>query len=64
MPKTIDIDELHLTLRVPTDLPDAEAQTVRRTLAGDESMGRLRRAIRAAVRAFPELAAVRLSLTR
>jgi hypothetical protein len=64
MAKTVVIDELHLTARVPADLPDADAEAARRTLAGDDFTERLRRAIRAAVRAFPELVAVRVSVTR
>ncbi len=58
------IDELHLTIRVPSDLPDADAQAVRRTLAGRDFMSRLRSAVRAVVRAFPGLAPVRVSITR
>lgn len=64
MAKRVVIDELHLTLRVPNDLPDAPADAVRRTLAGDDFMTRLRRAVRAALRGPPELAVVRASLTR
>lgn len=64
MPKTVVIDELHVTLRVPADLPDAAAEAVRQTLAGVDFTARLRRAVRAVVRATPELAAVRPSLTR
>ncbi len=64
MAKTVVIDEIHLTARVPNDLPEAEAEAVRTALAGGDFMGRLRRAVRATVRTFPELSAVRLSLTR
>jgi hypothetical protein len=64
MAKTVVIDELHITVRVPNDLSDDEAEAVRRTLAGDEFMDRLRRAIVAAVRAIPELSSCRVSLTR
>jgi hypothetical protein len=64
MAKTVVLDELHLTLRIPEDLPDGEAETIRRTLAGDDFMSRLRRAVRAALRSVPELNAVRASLTR
>lgn len=64
MAKTVTLDELHLTLRIPNDLPDEEVETIRRTLAGDDFMSRLRRAVRAALRAVPELSAVRASLTR
>lgn len=64
MPKTVVIDELHLTVRVPADLPEADAEAVRRTLAGAEFMARLRRAVRLVVRASPELTRVRVTLTR
>lgn len=64
MAKTIVIDELHVTVRVPHDLSDDEAEAVRRTLAGYEFMARLRRAIRNAVRGLPDLTACRVSLTR
>jgi hypothetical protein len=64
MAKTVVIDELHVTFRIPNDLPDTDAEAIQQTLDGDEFMNCLRRAIRAAVRAFPELAAVRVSLTR
>lgn len=64
MAKTVVIDELHMTVRVPNDLPDDGAEAIRRTLADDDFMNRLRRAVRAALRAFPELAAARISVTR
>ncbi|AMV28902.1 hypothetical protein VT84_31200 [Gemmata sp. SH-PL17] len=62
--QTVLIDDRHLTIRVSNDLPEADVDAVRQTLAGDEFMDRLRRAIRAAVRAFPELTPCRISLTR
>lgn len=64
MAKTVVIDELHLTVRVTAGLPDEQALAVREVLSGAEFLDRLRRAIRAAVRAFPELVAVRFTLTR
>jgi hypothetical protein len=64
MAKSVIIDEIHLTIRVPDDLPDDRADTIRRTLAGADFMSRLRRAVRAVIRAFPELSVVRVSLTR
>lgn len=53
-----------MTVRVPADLRESEAGTVRRTLLGKDFLRRLRRADRAAVRAFPELTRSRVSLTR
>lgn len=64
MAKTVVIDELHVTFRIPNDLPESEAEAIRQALDGDDFLNRLRRAIRAAVRALPELAVVRVSLTR
>lgn len=64
MAKTVTIDEIHLTLRVPNDLSDEATERIRDALASDEFMNRLRRAVRAALRPFPELAVVRVSLTR
>ena len=64
MPKTVVIDEIHVTVRIPGDLPEAQADAVHRALAGEDFMSRLRRAVRAALRAFPELAVARVSLTR
>ncbi|VTT98791.1 unnamed protein product [Gemmataceae bacterium] len=62
--RTVVIDEVHLTVRIPAGLPDNEAEEIREALAGDEFMARLRRAARAVVREFPALALVRVSLTR
>ncbi len=64
MAKTVVIDEIHLTIRIPSDWPDARAEEIGRTLTGADFMTRLRRAVRAALRAYPELAVVRVSLTR
>jgi 2'-5' RNA ligase len=58
------IDEIHLTVRIPGDLAEDEAEAVRDVLAGEEFMARLRRTVRAVVREFPKLNAVRASLTR
>lgn len=53
-----------MTIRIPNDLPDAQAEDIRRTLSGDDFMSRLRRVVRAVLRALPELTVVRGSLTR
>ena len=62
--ESVLLDEIHLILRMPTDLPDAEAEAVRKTVAGIEFLDRLHRAVLDAVRTFPELTAVRASMTR
>jgi hypothetical protein len=63
MPKSVVIDEFHLTVRVPAGVPDA-AVRVYRTLTAPRFMRRLRTAVRAAIRLMPELNEVRLSLSR
>lgn len=64
MAETNLIDEFHLTVRVPDDLPEAAVDAIRRTLAGDEFQERLRRALLDVFRAFPELTPCRVSLAR
>jgi hypothetical protein len=58
------IDEVIVTVTVPADLSDAEAGAVRRTLIGGPFLTRLRRAIRAVAGEFPDLARVRVTLSR
>jgi hypothetical protein len=62
--KHIVIDELHLTVRISSKLPETQTKQIRRRLNGKEFMSRLRRAIRAVFSASPELAVVSLSVTR
>ena len=64
MAKTVIIDEIHLTLRIPATLPDSRVTVMRRTLNSAAFGGPLRAAILAVVRAIPELDRVRLSLSR
>jgi len=62
--KNIVFDEIHLTIRVPNELPETRSETLRRILLGEAFMSRLRRAVRGVVRASPELALVRVTLSR
>lgn len=64
MEPTVLIDELHVTVRVLEDLPAAKTDSARQTLLGDTFLDKLRLAIRAVFREYPELAVVRVSLTR
>ena len=64
MANTVPVDELHLTLHIPGDTPEATAEVIRRALAGDDFTDRLRGAVLTTLRAFPELNDVRVSLTR
>jgi hypothetical protein len=62
--KTVLIDEIHLAIRVPADLPGPEADAASRTLNSDAFLARLRRAVAATLRAFPELAKARARISR
>ncbi len=64
MAKTVILDELLLTIRVPADRPDAEVHAIRRALESDDFLLRLRRAIRTVLAAFPDLAPTRVTLSR
>lgn len=64
MTGTTLIDELHLTVRVPADLNEADRATVYRTLAGDAFLDRLQDAIAAVVLEFPALAPAAVALSR
>ncbi|QJW94681.1 hypothetical protein [Frigoriglobus tundricola] len=64
MANTVPVDELHLTLHIPDDTPEETAEVIRRTLASDDFMERLRRAVLATLQAFPELNGVSGSLAR
>ena len=64
MARTVVIDELHLTIRIPKNLPDDQAGAIRRTLDGADFTNRLRRAVQGVVRAFWELSAVSITLSR
>lgn len=62
--KTVVIDELHVTVRVSDELSEDARADVRRVLDADAFLTRLRRAVRSAFRAFPELSPCRPSLSR
>lgn len=64
MPKTVIVDELLLTVRIPATLPDVEADVTRRTLASREFMVLLDANVLAVFGAFPELAFARVLVTR
>ena len=64
MARTVVIDELVITVRVPADLPDRAARAVRRALTAGGFRAGVERAVRAVVRAAPALAAARVTVTR
>lgn len=64
MAKTIVLDELHVTVTVPSGLPEAEYAAMRRALHGSTFMAELRRSVRSVVGSFPALATVRVVMSR
>lgn len=64
MSETNLIDELYLTVRVPTDLPEDKLDAIRRTLADDGFVDRLRNAVLSVFRERPELGVASVSVTR
>jgi hypothetical protein len=64
MPKTVLIDQFHIDLYVPRDLDTRSVKWMRRTLDGKQFRTRLGRAVRAFLRAFPALPAVRIRITQ
>jgi hypothetical protein len=64
MARTVILDEIHLTIRVPRSLSNRQLEIVRLRLASTPFMTRLTRAIRAIVRTYPVLAPVSLTVSR
>ncbi len=64
MGKHVLFDEVHLTLLVPTDLDDAACDAIRRILDSRPFRTELRQAIRQLFRHYPDLAVVRLQISR
>ncbi len=64
MARTVVLDELFVTLRTPADLSEVGAAAARRTLGGDDLLARLRRAVRAVIRSYPELACLLVTVSR
>ena len=49
MAESVVIDDIHITIRIPNDLPETQTEAIRRTLQGDDFMDRLRRAVLSAI---------------
>jgi hypothetical protein len=64
MPKELVIDEILVTVFVPVGLPDTAYRAIRRTLIGRRFRTRLERGVGDAIRRYPSLRQVRVSVTR
>lgn len=56
-------DEIHVSIRVSTDLDDAACDAIRLILESPQFRTALRQAIRQVVRQYPELAPVRIRIS-
>jgi hypothetical protein len=64
MPRYIVLDELHLTVSVPQDMPESTISTIRRHLNSAGFNAAIRQAIRSVFRHHPQLRKVRVRVTR
>ena len=64
MPKGLVIDEILLTVFVPSGQPDAVYRAIRRTVTGRRFRGRLERALHDVFGRSPSLREARFTVTR
>jgi hypothetical protein len=64
MPRTILLDELHLTVLVPQELSESTIRIIRGRLQSLRFNTRIRQAIRSVIRHHPELRKVRVRVSR
>lgn len=64
MPKRVTIEEFHLTVLIPHDLAEPEADAIRRPLVDPAFERRLRRAVRRVFRREASLAKTKVRLSR
>jgi hypothetical protein len=64
MSRTVVLDEIHLTLTIPTDLKPRTVRAINRVLEAPDFLARVRSAIRAALAVSPILAALKVHLSR
>ena len=64
MAKGMVLDEFHLTIFAPADLPEQKYQAIRETLDDRRFQGDLRRAVRAVTGQYPSMDKVKFRLSR
>jgi hypothetical protein len=64
MSSYVQFDEMHLTVRVPTDLEESVCKAIQRILEGRSFQTALRRAVHQVVRQYPDLEPVRVRISR
>jgi hypothetical protein len=64
VPGTVRLEEFHPGVRAPRDLPEAEYQAIRHVLNDRRFQAELRRAVSEVASRHPDLARVRITLSR
>lgn len=64
MPRTVVLDEVHLTFRIPAALPAADVRAIRRALSGKAFPAALRRAVIESLKKYPTLTPVQVEISR
>lgn len=64
MPRTVVLDELHLTFRIPVALSAANVRAIRRTLAGKAFTAALRRRVVELLKKYATLKPLTLEVSR
>ena len=64
MAKSLLLDEIHLSILIPSQLPMPDALAIRRTLKSIRFQSKLQRAIGDMLRQFPVLTKVRFTMSR
>jgi hypothetical protein len=64
MPKTVMLDEWHVTFRIPKTMPDSDVRAVRRELNSKAFTAAVRRVVSQEVRRRPALKPVRVTVSQ
>jgi hypothetical protein len=64
MPKTVLLDEWHVTFRIPATSPDVDVRAVRRVLTSKVFIAAVRRAMSQEVKRRPALKPVRVTVSQ
>jgi hypothetical protein len=62
--RSLVIDEIYLTVLIPGDLPEPEAEAIRQALNAKHFLAHLRRAIRDVLRRYSALGKARVMVSR
>jgi hypothetical protein len=64
MPKTVLLDEIHVTVLAPRGLKEKDYEAMSRTLRGRSFLGALRRSVRGVVGEYPALRRALVNVSR